>query len=193
MTSNDVDSIIGERDTIVADVRKCISSVLQVTEIIADAFERGDRLFIFGNGGSAADSQHMAAEFVGRFGQDRIGLPAIALTVDTSALTAIANDWQFSYVFRRQLEALARPGDVALGISTSGNSSNVLEALAHAQANGMASLGLVGNGGGAMRKHCSILIDVGPGRTPVIQEKQLIVEHTICELVETILRKRGRV
>lgn len=175
------------------DFEKAISSVkLEIEQASIElelCFKRGNKLLICGNGGSAADAQHMAAEFVGRFEKDRAGLPALALTVDTSALTAIGNDWSFDYVFRRQLEALGRQDDVILGISTSGKSRNILDALAHARVMGLKTIGLVGQDGGDMFDVCDVLINVGGIRTPIIQERQLAVEHIIAELVEDRLRQ----
>ena len=163
-------------------------SIIKCVNAISKTFLTGGKLFICGNGGSAADAQHMAAELVGRFGEERPGLPAIALTTDSSALTAIANDWNYEYVFKRQLEALGRPGDVILGISTSGASKNVLGTLAHARPQGITSLGLTGTADTMMQHVCDVLINVGGSSTPIIQERMLVVEHTVCQLVEEKLR-----
>lgn len=182
------EDLVLERETFSHRLLAAFSQVLDAVEIIERAFRGGNKLLICGNGGSAADSQHMAAEFVGRFERDRSGLPAIALTTDTSAITAIGNDWSYDYVFRRQLEALGRRGDVILGITTSGKSGNVLEALAHAKNMGLRTIGLVGRKGD-MEAVSDVLIDIGPGRTPVVQERMLAVEHMVCELVEDKLRQ----
>lgn len=183
-----IGDLLEERQGFDEALRTAMHDVALAAALIGNAFRKGGKLLICGNGGSAADAQHMAAEFVGRFERDRPGLPAISLSTDTSALTAIGNDWEFSYVFRRQLEALGRRNDVLLGISTSGKSSNVLEALAHARTMGVRTIGLVGRDGGDMAQHCDVLINVGGQRTPIIQERMLAVEHMVCELVEEGLR-----
>lgn len=188
MMSHAVDSLIREREDFITFLSGARYDITKAVSEISLAFKRGNKLLICGNGGSAADSQHMAAEFVGRFEKDRAGLPAIALTVDTSAITAIGNDWSFDYVFRRQLEALGQRNDVILGISTSGKSRNILDALAHARDMGLKTIGLVGRNGGDMPSVCDVLINVYGERTPIIQERQLAIEHMICELVEDQLR-----
>lgn len=157
--------------------------------VIVAAFNRGGRLFICGNGGSAADSQHMAAELIGRFRRDRDGLPAIALTTDTSALTAIANDWEYDYVFRRQLEALCNPDDVILGISTSGSSKSILNAMECARERAVKTIGLVGGKDTKLEKLSDIIIAVGGSTTAIIQERMLTVEHIICECIDTLMLK----
>ena len=189
--------LLDERETFITRIAVAHAQIQDAVELISDAFLDGKKLLIFGNGGSAADAQHMAAEFVGRFHPPEIvgkwvrrGLPAIALTTDTSAITAIANDWSYDYVFRRQLEALGQPGDVALGITTSGASSNVLEALAHAKTMGLGTIIIVGTDQ-KLPVNRDIVIALGPGRTPIVQERMLAVEHIICELVEERLRPLG--
>lgn len=155
---------------------------------IADAFKAGRKLLLFGNGGSAADAQHIAAEFMNRFLIERPPLPAIALTTDTSVLTSIANDYAFDEVFAKQLKALGRKGDVALGITTSGSSPNVLKALRAAKKMGLTTIALTGEGGKA-----AALSDIGlqvPSRsTPRIQEAHIAVGHILCDLTDTILFK----
>lgn len=148
---------------------------------------QGGKLMLCGNGGSAADAQHVAGEFVNRFLMDRPGLPAIALTTDSSVLTAIANDDSFDRVFARQLEALARKGDVLLAISTSGNSPNILAALDAAREKELYAIGLSGGSGGKMAGKCDLLIAVPDERTPLIQEMHLAAEHVFCELVDYYL------
>lgn len=162
----------------------------QNAEIIRDAafktafsLSRGGKLFTCGNGGSAGDAQHVAGEFINRFLVDRPSLPAVALTTDTSVITAIANDIEYAKIFSRQLEGLARPGDVLLAISTSGNSPNVLEALKTARAKRVFVIGLTG-AGGAMIDFCDLLIKTPDDRTPLIQECHLAAEHAFCELVD---------
>jgi D-sedoheptulose 7-phosphate isomerase len=184
----DLEAMIKQRDGLCSTLSSLIKEIRDAVELIATAFANGRRLFICGNGGSAADSQHMAAEFIGRFGSERRGLPALALTTDSSALTAIANDWSYEYVFRRQLEALGQAGDIVIGISTSGTSKNVLEALVYARTAGLMTIGLVGHNGGKMIDLCDILINVNSNLTPIIQERHLAIEHMICEGVEHVLR-----
>jgi D-sedoheptulose 7-phosphate isomerase len=187
------DDLVGARRGFIDGIEAARSDVLRAVKLVASAFSDGRTLFICGNGGSAADAQHMAAEFVGRFGKERSGLPAIALTTDTSALTAIANDWDYAYVFRRQLEALGLRGDVIIGISTSGASKNVLEAFAHARSVGISTIGIVGVRDCELAQLSDVLISVSASKefTPIVQEKQLAIEHMICELVEDELRVAG--
>jgi D-sedoheptulose 7-phosphate isomerase len=160
------------------------ASVVNAAAAITVALEAGGKLLVFGNGGSAADAQHMAAEFVGRFQRERAAMAAIALTADTSVVTSLANDYTFDWVFARQIEALARTGDVALGISTSGGSPNVLTALEAANARGMTTIALTGRDGGAIGKAATIHINVDHASTARIQEVHRTVIHAICELVE---------
>ena len=154
-----------------------------VADLVA-CFRRGGKLLVFGNGGSAADAQHLAAEFVGRFELDRRPLPAIALTTDSSALTAIANDFGYENVFARQVEALGRRGDVALAISTSGESPNVLHGVAAAAAAGMRTLALVGDGTSALARAVDVALVVRGATSAEVQEAQLVVEHELCRQVE---------
>ena len=151
---------------------------------ISEAFRQGRKVLLFGNGGSAADAQHIAAEFVGRFVPDRRALPAISLATDTSALTALGNDYGYNFVFSRQVEALGVAGDVAIGISTSGNSPNVIAALDAARARGMLTIGFTGEGGGKMVSHTDILFSVPSKSTPRIQETHLTLAHIVCELID---------
>jgi D-sedoheptulose 7-phosphate isomerase len=162
-------------------------AVVAAAGAIVDAYRGGGKLLVFGNGGSAADAQHIAAEFVGRFLRERDPLPAIALSVNSSAVTAIGNDYGFDQVFARQLRAHARPGDVALAISTSGGSPNVVEALRAARSSGLATIGLTGGDGGAMRELCDHCLVVPATETPRIQEGHLLVFHLLCEIVESTL------
>ena len=150
-------------------------------------------LFFFGNGGSAADAQHLAAEFVNRFTFDRPALPSIALTTDTSVLTSISNDDDFDRVFSRQIEALGRRGDVAVGISTSGRSPNVVEGLRAARSRGLITVGLAGASGGPMTRLCRHLVRVPSNETARIQEIHILVGHILCHLVdESLFGKKGR-
>ncbi|MBZ0271842.1 D-sedoheptulose 7-phosphate isomerase [bacterium] len=161
--------------------------VARVAEAMADSLAAGGRVLFFGNGGSAADAQHLAAELTGRYLRDRAPLSGIALTTDTSALTAIGNDYGFDEVFERQVRALGRKGDVAIGISTSGNSPNVLKALASARAIGMITVGLAGRDGGQMKDACDHLLVVPRKETPIIQQVHITIGHLLCQLVEDAL------
>jgi D-sedoheptulose 7-phosphate isomerase len=151
---------------------------------MAASLKSGGKVLVFGNGGSAADAQHLAGELVGRYLVDRRALPAIALTTDPSILTAVANDLGYDAVFRRQVEAHGRPGDVAIGISTSGRSRNVLAALECARANRLVTVGLTGAGGGPLAALADHLIDVPSSDTPRIQEVHGLVVHLLCQIVE---------
>lgn len=155
-----------------------------VTEVLVNALQQGQKLLLFGNGGSAADAQHIAAEFVGRFVIERAALPALALSVDTSCLTAIGNDYGFERVFARQIEAFGKPGDVAVGISTSGNSPNVLQGLAKAKEMGLTTVALAGASGGKMKNSADHCICAPSDETPRIQECHTLIGHVIAELVE---------
>lgn len=157
--------------------------ILDAGRRIAAALRAGGRLLVFGNGGSAADAQHFAAELAGRFQRERKALSAIALT-DPSVITALANDYGFEHVFRRQVEAHGRAGDVAFGITTSGRSQNVIEGLRTAKQRGLLTLGLTGRGGGALREMVDVLIDVPHDSTQRIQEVHGMVVHLLCEIVE---------
>jgi len=161
-----------------------LMTIAKVSEILVDALERGNKLLLCGNGGSAADAQHIAAEFVGRFAFDRPALPALALSVNTSCVTAIGNDYGFDLVFARQLEALARPGDVCIGISTSGNSPNVLRAMATARKMKLHTVGLTGAVGGKLKGEVDHCLAVPSDETPRIQECHILIGHVISELVE---------
>ena len=161
--------------------------IVQLVEWIIETFQGGGKLLLFGNGGSAADAQHMAAEFVNRFKISRRPLPAIALTTDSSVLTSIGNDFGYDLVFVKQIEALGKPGDLVLAISTSGNSPNVVKAVETAQKMGIRTVALTGGTvrpGGALDPLVDLLLNVPADSTPHIQETHLWVEHMVCELVE---------
>ena len=159
------------------------AAIVRVVEVCLDAFRNGNKILLGGNGGSAADSQHVAAEFVSRFEFDRPGLPAIALTVDTSALTAIGNDYGYELLFSRQLEALARPGDVFIGITTSGNSKNILKGFEACDKLGVIKVALCG-AGGKVHELADHVLAAPSTHTPRIQESHLLIEHMICALIE---------
>ncbi|PLX84772.1 MAG: phosphoheptose isomerase [Desulfuromonas sp.] len=159
--------------------------------LLTGALEAGNKILVMGNGGSAADAQHFAAEMVGRFLMERKALPALALTTDSSILTALGNDYGFERVFSRQVEALAAPGDVVIGISTSGNSENVLAAMKAAREIGCRTVGLLGGEGGGMTGLVDVALTVPSDRTPRIQEAHQTVIHILCDLVETRLFSEG--
>ncbi len=163
----------------------------KATKLMIKSLKSGHKIIIFGNGGSAADSQHIAAELIGRFKINRKSIPAIALTTDTSILTSISNDFSFDQIFSRQCESLVQKGDVALGISTSGNSLNVKKGLIVSKKNGASTIGLLGNKGGIIKKISDINIIVNSSSTSKIQETHRIIYHVICELIEKELAKKG--
>lgn len=176
--------LMASSEALAAAARLLAGSTADAAAVITSALRRGSRVYLCGNGGSAADAQHIAAELAGRLRLDRKGLPAIALTVNPSVLTAIANDYGYDAVFARQVEALGRPGDVLVGISTSGTSRNVVAALAAAHALGLSTIGLMGKAGGAMKEHCDVAILAPSSDTQRIQETHIAVGHAVCELVE---------
>jgi D-sedoheptulose 7-phosphate isomerase len=168
-------------------LKENLSRLLDVVKLISLCFEAGNKLFFFGNGGSAADAQHLAAEFVNRYIMDRPPLPAIALTTDTSILTSVSNDFSFSEVFAKQLKALGKEGDVAVGISTSGTSPNIIKAFEVAKEMGMKTIALTGNDGGSLVKIADVSLIVPSSSTPRIQEVHILIGHILCELVEHYL------
>jgi len=163
---------------------EAVSSIARISELLVTALHEGNKVLLFGNGGSAADAQHIAAELVGRFAFDRPALPALALSVNPSSVTAIGNDYGFDLVFSRQVEALGRAGDVAIGISTSGNSPNVIRGLLAAKEIGLHTIALTGCIGGKLRNAVDHCICVPSNETPRIQECHILVGHIISELVE---------
>ncbi len=156
----------------------------KASRMAVEVLKRGNKILLCGNGGSAADAQHIAAELVGRYKTERRGLPAIAITTDTSALTAIGNDYGYDRVFDRQTEALANKGDLLIGISTSGNSANVVSALKLAKEMGCSTLGFSGRDGGAMNEVCDVNLVVPSDNTPRIQEMHILFGHTICQIID---------
>jgi len=170
--------------TLDATMKSIVSSLEVAANICIDSLKQGGKILIFGNGGSAADAQHIAAELVGRFKLERKGLSAIALSTNTSSLTAIANDYGYEHVFERQIESLANPEDVAVGISTSGNSINVINALKLAKNIGCKSIGLSGKSGGDMNKICDVNLVIPAKDTARIQEMHILIGHIICHLIE---------
>jgi len=166
-------------------MRGQLGPVLEAAQAIVDALRAGRKLLIFGNGGSAADAQHVAAELVGRFLRDRPAMAAIALTTDTSVLTSVANDYSFAHVFARQIEALGRAGDVACGISTSGMSANVEAAMHAARARGLKTMAFTGHDGGRVGQLADIHVNVPDDSAPRVQEVQRTLLHVMCELIES--------
>ncbi|MCJ7664546.1 MAG: D-sedoheptulose 7-phosphate isomerase [Desulfobacterales bacterium] len=168
-----------------------VDAVVEIARLLGETFRQGKKILIFGNGGSAADAQHIAAEFVNRLLFDRAPLPAIALTTDTSILTSIGNDADFSVIFARQIEALGRKGDIAWGITTSGKSPNVIEGLRKAKEIGMITIAFTGNDGGEALRMADHGLNVASTSTPRIQEAHITAGHIICELVERELFPSG--
>jgi D-sedoheptulose 7-phosphate isomerase len=168
-----------------AFLRDNLEVLMQVIDLIVAAFKNGHKLLLFGNGGSAADAQHIAAEFTNRYLLERPPLPALALTTDSSALTAIANDYNYEQIFAKQILALGKPGDIAVAISTSGNSPNVLKALDACKSIGICTIGLTGGSGGKMIGKVDCMLRVAEGKnSPRIQETHILVGHVICDIVD---------
>ncbi len=186
------------KDKIIRDIRDAIQvkesvirSQVELIEraavLVVDCLKKKNKLLFFGNGGSASDSQHLAAEFVGRYESERQGLPAIALTTDTAILTAVGNDYGFDRVFDRQIEALGRVGDVAFAISTSGNSPNVISGVKKAKEKGLTTIGFLGRDGGKLKALVDLAIVVPSAKTSRIQETHLMIGHILCERVDEAL------
>jgi len=167
-----------------------MTMIEEVTNVIATAFRNGNKVLFCGNGGSAADAQHLAAEFSGRFYTDRDPLPSEALHCNSSYMTAVANDYGYDVVYSRMIKGMGKPGDVLVGLSTSGNSVNIINAMVEAKKIGMINVVFSGEGGGKLRSMCDYLINVPSNDTPRIQESHIMVGHIICELVESELFKK---
>ena len=163
-----------------------LDDIVRSGELICETLKAGNKILICGNGGSAADAQHIAAELVGRYEKERRAWPAIALTTDTSALTALSNDFGYGEVFSRQVRALARPGDLLIAISTSGKSPNIVEAAAEARRLGCRCLGLVGASGGPLATACDLVLEVPASRTSRVQELHITIGHLWCEMVDLL-------
>lgn len=161
----------------------------QAAIIISECIKKNNKIFLFGNGGSAADAQHIAAELIGRFNMERKSFPAIALTTDSSVITSLANDYSYDIIFSRQCESLVLPNDVVIGISTIGNSKNVENGLITAKKKGAITIGLLGNDGGRIKKIVDLPIIVNSSSTPRIQEVHRVIYHIICDLVENLLKE----
>jgi D-sedoheptulose 7-phosphate isomerase len=168
-----------------------LAAVVQVARACVEALRQGHKILFAGNGGSAADAQHLAGELVSRFAYDRPGLPAFALTTDTSVLTAIGNDYGYEHLFARQVEAVGVAGDVFFGLSTSGRSPNVLRALDVARAKGLVTVGMTGQTGGQMPERCDYLLRVPSDSTPRVQEGHIAIGHAICQIIEAQIFPRS--
>ena len=168
-------------------IRSQVETLIQVVKVLVAAFKEGHKILLFGNGGSAADAQHLAAEFVNRFLIERPPLPAIALTTDTSILTSISNDYGYADTFAKQVKALGREGDVAIGISTSGTAANVVKAIKVAKDLGLKTVGLTGGDGGDLAKIVDFALVVDSSATPRIQETHIAIGHVLCEMVDRML------
>jgi len=179
-----------ELRTVVA--RDCSAAIFEAAGLITMCLRAGGKILFFGNGGSAADAQHLAAEFVGRFVRERAGLPAIAVTTDSSILTAVGNDYGFDQIFARQVQALGRPGDVAIAISTSGNSPNIIEGVKAARKGYLKTIGLSGKDGGLLAAEADVVITIASTSTARIQECHITIGHLFCELTEEAL-ERGKI
>ncbi len=180
----------GETDKIKKQfLQENLPQLIAIIKLIADAFENGNKILLFGNGGSAAEAQHLAAELVNRFLMERPPLPAIALSTDTSILTSIGNDYSFSEIFSKQVAALGKEGDIAIGISTSGNSANVIRAIEVAKEMDIETVALTGNDGGDLAKVADYSLIVSSNSTPCIQEVHMAIGHILCEMVEAQIFK----
>lgn len=179
-----INKLFEESSTSILQSKKLSEEIEQVVKTIIQTYKNGNKVIIFGNGGSAADSQHFAAELIGRYQLERIGLPAIALTTDTSIITALGNDYGFEKIFSRQCESLVNKNDIVIGISTSGKSENVINGIVTSKKNGAITVGITGDTGGNLQKLVDISIVVPSKSTPRIQEVHRIIIHIICELVE---------
>jgi D-sedoheptulose 7-phosphate isomerase len=177
--SIDTKQLVLENETLIRTIIDC-------SQIITEAFKNRNRVYLCGNGGSASDAQHIAAEFTGRFYLDRIALPAEALHCNTSYMTAVANDYSFDVVYSRLVEGIMNKGDILIGLSTSGNSKNIVNAIEAARKKGVITIGFTGQNGGKMRDICQFLIDIPSNDTPRIQESHILVGHIICQLVEEV-------
>jgi len=184
-----IEEIIESSVNAIQNSKNVINEILDAVNIITKSIKNGGKLVIFGNGGSAADAQHIAGELIGRFQKNRRSYPAIALTTDTSIITAISNDFSYETIFSRQCEALVSKEDTVLGISTSGNSKNVIEGLKAAQEKDATTVGLLGNDGGRIKEIVDIAIIVKSQHTPRIQEVHRIIYHIICQMVEENLEE----
>jgi len=184
MSENRISQIFNDSIDTLTESKLLEKSIQKTIESIISCFENGNKLIVFGNGGSAADSQHFAAEFVGRFLSERLSLPSISLTTDTSILTALGNDYSFENIFSRQCESIVKQNDIVFGISTTGKSVNVINGINTAKNQGAITIGLLGSGGGKLNEIVDIPITIPSNSTPRIQESHRVILHIICEIVE---------
>lgn len=189
-TEENIQKLFVESSNVILE-SKSLSKIIKISvEKIISSFQNGNKILIFGNGGSAADAQHMAAEFIGRYLLERISLPAISLTTDTSILTSIGNDYDFDMIFSRQCDSLVKKGDVIFAISTSGKSQNVIRGIESAKTNGGYIISLTGKNGGLMKEKSDLCIEIPSKETPRIQEGHRIVIHLICQFVEEFFKNK---
>lgn len=179
-----IHSALIAHQSVIAQLDPLVPAIHALGERMRDCLGNGGKILLMGNGGSAADSQHIAAEIVGRYKRERKGLPAIALTTDSSILTSVGNDFGFEHVFARQVEALCAPRDIVIGISTSGNSVNVVAGIEAANETGAYTVGLTGTGGGRLAALCDMTLAIPSNDTPRIQEAHILIGHILCELAE---------
>lgn len=185
MNSQDnINTALAEHQTVIAHLAPLVPLIAQAGERLRHCLENGGKVLLMGNGGSAADSQHIAAEIVGRYKKERRGMPAIALTTDTSILTSVGNDYGFNHIFSRQVEALCGPHDVVVGLSTSGNSANVVAGIEVARATGAFTIGMTGAKGGKLAELCDLTLAMPSADTPRIQEAHILIGHILCDLIE---------
>ncbi len=187
-TTSDISKMLTESSELIKGSVSLVPEIQKIIEIITDCIKNGNKVILFGNGGSAADAQHVAAEFIGRYKLERKSYPAVSLTTDTSILTSISNDYSYDLVFSRQCESLVTKGDVVVGISTSGNSKNVEKGLLTAKRARAITIGFLGNKGGIIKKIVDVPIIVNSSSTPRIQEVHRVIFHIICEIVEINLQ-----
>lgn len=182
-----IERVMNEHLSVIENMKKtCMPDIQKMACLCQDALRNGHTIFFCGNGGSAADSQHLAAEIVGRFLKERRGMSAVALTTDTSILTAVSNDYGYDQIFARQVEALIRPGDVLVGLTTSGNSPNVVVAIEKAKEMGAVTIGMTGGTGGKLSDMCDVCLIVPSNVTARIQEAHILVGHIVCEIIDEL-------
>jgi D-sedoheptulose 7-phosphate isomerase len=190
MSDNNILNSFDESIRVISDSKKLIDEIQSASDLIIKCFSNDNKVVIFGNGGSAADSQHFAAEFIGRFQLERKSLPAISLTTDSSILTALGNDYSFDDIFSRQCESLVKKNDIVIAISTSGNSLNVINGIISSKNNGAIIIGILGNNGGKIKNLVNLPIIIPSNSTPRIQESHRLILHIICDLVEKYIANK---
>jgi len=190
MSDNNILNSFDESIRVISDSKKLIDEIQSASDLIIKCFSNDNKVVIFGNGGSAADSQHFAAEFIGRFQLERKSLPTIALTTDSSILTALGNDYSFDDIFSRQCESLVKKNDIVIAISTSGNSLNVINGIISSKNNGAIIIGILGNNGGKIKNLVNLPIIIPSNSTPRIQESHRLILHIICDLVEKYIANK---